>query len=377
MRGTRPVWAHLQQAVRAASGNGLRRAARRGRGGRADDGPAATPLQWSTVPRLSSLALARATLDRATERRRDPDWVAARWADRRARAVPVLAGKVPVTDDLTSLAYVSPAAIDALGGSGSSGTVGDVSPGADAGERYFLGLDTDDVPYFAVALTGDPDDLDLDVLLDSTPTVKVGWAGLREVGGTLPDRDAGVVVHAVALVNWHAAHPHCARCGALTRPTDGGHVRRCPECETQHFPRTDPAIIVLVTDADDRCLLGRQGSWPAGRFSTLAGFVEPGEPLEHAVAREVHEETGIEVVDAEYAGSQPWPFPSSLMLGFFARAISTRIKVDEEEIVEARWLSRADLKAAVESGDLLLPSEVSIARRLIEEWYGSPLSGSW
>lgn len=374
MQGSRSVWAHVRRGAGRRPGTAGGTVARIGPRGRADDEPAAAPLQWSTVPRLSSLALARATLDRATERRRDPDWVAARWADQRARAVPVLAGKVPVTDDLTSLVYVSPAAIDSLVG---AGEVGDAGAGADAEERYFLGLDTDDVPYFAVALTGEPDDLDLDVLLDGPPTVKVGWAGLREVGGTLPDRDAGVVVHAIALVNWHAAHPHCARCGALTRPTDGGHVRRCPECETQHFPRTDPAIIVLVTDADDRCLLGRQGSWPAGRFSTLAGFVEPGEPLEHAVAREVHEETGIDVVDAEYAGSQPWPFPSSLMLGFFARAISTRIKVDEEEIVEARWLSRADLKAAVESGELLLPSEVSIARRLIEAWYGSPLSGSW
>ncbi|MFD2079399.1 NAD(+) diphosphatase [Actinopolymorpha cephalotaxi] len=334
------------------------------------------------MPRLSSLALARATLDRATERRRDPDWVAALWADPRARAVPVLAGKVPVSDDLTSLVYVGPAVLDSLAVVGAgAGTPDDPAGGADpaasAGERYFLGLDSDDVPYFAVALAGDPGDPDLDALLGGPAAVKVGWAGLREVGGTLPDRDAGVVVHAVALVNWHAAHQHCARCGARTRPTDGGHVRRCPDCETQHFPRTDPAIIVLVTDADDRCLLGRQGSWPVGRFSTLAGFVEPGEPLEHAVAREVHEETGIDVVDAEYAGSQPWPFPSSLMLGFFARAISTDIKVDEEEIVEARWLSRADLRAAVESGDLLLPGEVSIARRLIETWYGSPLSGSW
>ncbi|MET9022057.1 NAD(+) diphosphatase [Actinopolymorpha sp. NPDC004070] len=325
------------------------------------------------MPRLSSLALARATLDRATERRHDPDWVDARWADPLARVVPVLAGKVPVSDDLTSLVYVSPAALESFGGTGQGG---DADARADAEERYFLGLDEDGVPYFAVGFAGTPEDLDLDVLLDRPPT-KVGWAGLREVGGTLPDRDAGVVVHAVALVNWHAAHQHCARCGARTRPTDGGHVRRCPECETQHFPRTDPAIIVLVTDADDRCLLGRQGSWPVGRFSTLAGFVEPGESLEHAVAREVHEEAGIHVVDAEYAGSQPWPFPSSLMLGFFARAISTDIKVDEEEIVEARWLSRADLLAAVESGELLLPSEVSIARRLIETWYGSPLSGSW
>ncbi|HZC25891.1 MAG TPA: NAD(+) diphosphatase, partial [Actinopolymorphaceae bacterium] len=293
------------------------------------------------------------------------------------------------------------------------------SAGVTPQERYLLGLDSDGVPYFAVPGTDRPDGTNqapgtqsADTRLADTqpvdtqaagnqspgnqpagnqsddtqsagtrpngnPPERVRMAGLREAGGLLSDRDAGVFVHAVALANWHAAHPCCARCGTRTAPTDGGHVRRCPSCGAEHFPRTDPAIIVLVADADDRCLLGRQARWPEKRFSTLAGFVEPGEPLEHAVAREVHEETGIEVVDPVYAGSQPWPFPSSLMLGFFARAVTTQIKVDEEEIEEARWLSRAELTAAVDSGELLLPGKVSIARRLIESWYGAELSGDW
>ncbi|WP_237742696.1 NAD(+) diphosphatase [Actinopolymorpha alba] len=306
------------------------------------------------MPRLSQLALARSTLDRATERRANAAWVAERWSDPRCRVLVIVDGKAPASEDGSALVYVSPASVEAAG--------------APSDERYLLGLDTDGVPYFAVHGTGEADGEGQDGRR---------LIGLREAGGLVSDRDAGVFVHAMALVNWHAAHPRCARCGTATEPTDGGHVRRCPSCGTQHFPRTDPAIIVLVSDDADRCLLGRQPSWPTGRFSTLAGFVEPGEPLEHAVVREVREETGIEVVDPVYAGSQPWPFPSSLMLGFFARAVTTEIKVDEEEIAEARWLSRAELRAAVESGELLLPGRVSIARRLIEAWYGEELPGDW
>ncbi|MEQ4207770.1 NAD(+) diphosphatase [Actinopolymorpha sp. B17G11] len=306
------------------------------------------------MPRLAELALARSTLDRATERRRNAAWVDARWADPRCRVLVVVDGEVPVTDDATALLFTTPEELD------------DPQPPE---ERYLLGLDSEGVPYFAVPGP-----------TPAEPNSSAGGsrrAGLRDAGAILSDRDSGLFVHAVALVNWHAAHPCCARCGAATRPTAGGHVRRCPSCGAEHFPRTDPAIIVLVFDEDDRCLLGRQPSWPVGRFSTLAGFVEPGEPLEHAVAREVDEETGIKVVDPEYAGSQPWPFPSSLMLGFFARAVTTQIKVDEEEIAEARWLSREELRTAIDSGELLLPGKVSIARRLIETWYGEELPGSW
>ena len=160
-----------------------------------------------------------------------------------------------------------------------------------------------------------------------------------------------------------------------------GHVRRCPACGAEHFPRTDPAVIMLVTDDAGRALLGHNPQWPPNRFSTLAGFVEPGESAEQAVVREIEEESGVDVVDVRYLGSQPWPFPSSLMLGFTARALDPdAVHVDGEEIHEARWFSPDDLRAAVASGEVLFPPSVSIARRLIEHWYGGPIPdgrGSW
>jgi len=288
------------------------------------------------VPRLERLALSRATVDRATEHRTDPAFLEKAWADPRASVIVVRDGRAPVSDDRAHLRFL-PAA-----------ELGDVA------ERYFLGIDQEGVPYFAVRDQAGPEG---------------PWAGLREIGGLLDDRDAGLLVHAQALANWHAAHGHCARCGAPTSPAEGGHVRRCPECGADHFPRTDPAIIVLVTDDRDRCLLGHGAHWPPGRFSTLAGFVEPGESLEHAVVREVREESGVIVTDPTYAGSQPWPFPSSLMLGFFARAVTTDIRVDGLEVTEARWFTREELGAAFESGQVLPPPGVSIARRLIEAWF--------
>lgn len=181
------------------------------------------------------------------------------------------------------------------------------------------------------------------------------------------------MVHAVALENWQRLHRFCSRCGERTVIAAAGHIRRCPACGAEHYPRTDPAVIMLVTDDQDRALLGRQVHWPEGRFSTLAGFVEPGESIEQSVAREVFEEAGVTVGEVEYIASQPWPFPSSLMLGFMARATSAEINVDGEEIEEARWFSREDLKAAFESGEILPPFGISIAARLIELWYGKPL----
>jgi NAD+ diphosphatase len=194
----------------------------------------------------------------------------------------------------------------------------------------------------------------------------------------LNDRETGIAVNVVGLSNWHAVHTHCANCGEHTVVVEAGHVRECPECGLHHFPRSDPAIIVLVTDDQDRALLGRSPNWPPGRFSTLAGFVEPGESLEAAVRREVLEESGVVIGDdVYYAGSQPWPMPSSLMLGFYARATGFDIEVDEDEIVDARWFSRDDLRAAIEAGDVAVPGSISISRRLIEGWYGEELSGSW
>jgi NAD+ diphosphatase len=154
-----------------------------------------------------------------------------------------------------------------------------------------------------------------------------------------------------------------------------GHSRRCTSDGSEHFPRCDPAVIMLVTDPGDRCLLARNAQWPKGRVSVLAGFVEPGESAEQAVAREVREETGVIVSSVRYAASQPWPMPHSLMLGFRADAVTTQISVDAEEIEEAGWYSRDDLRNALVEGDLLMPPSLSISRWLIETWYGAALPG--
>ncbi len=203
-------------------------------------------------------------------------------------------------------------------------------------------------------------------------------AGLREAAALLNDRDAGLFTHAVALANWHATHTHCPRCGTPTVTVAAGHAQRCPADGSEHFPRIDPAVIMLVTDPDDRCLLARNRRWPERRVSILAGFVEPGESAEQAVAREVGEETGIVVTRVRYAGSQPWPMPQSLMLGFRASAAAElELQVDDDEIAEAHWYSREDLRSALAAREILLPPPVSIAHRLIESWYGEELPGVW
>jgi NAD+ diphosphatase len=201
------------------------------------------------------------------------------------------------------------------------------------------------------------------------------WAGLRDLATVLDDRDAELATEALALGNWHARHPRCPRCGAETEPVQAGWARRCVADDSLHFPRTDPAVIVLVTDDDDRVLLGSNALWEQRRFSLLAGFVEPGESLEAAVVREIGEEAGVAVDRVEYVASQPWPFPASIMLGFTARVAAgadpaTAIP-DGEEILQLRWLSRADLVAARD--DVVLPGPSSIARWLLERWFGGPL----
>lgn len=200
-----------------------------------------------------------------------------------------------------------------------------------------------------------------------------GWAGFREVATELPATDAGIFIEASAISNWHDTHRHCPRCGAATDVEQGGWVRRCPEDRSEHFPRTDPAIIVTVIGPDDRVLLGGSGAWDAKRYSTLAGFVEPGESLEQAVIREVGEEVGVTVHSPQYLGSQSWPFPASLMLGFTARTEDREATPDGVEVTRARWFSREELQAAVSSGEILISTPASIARALIEHWYGGPI----
>lgn len=199
------------------------------------------------------------------------------------------------------------------------------------------------------------------------------WSSLRVVGATLSARDAGLATAAVALDAWHARHPRCPRCGAVTVATQSGWVRACTVDGSEHYPRTDPAVIMAVVDDADRLLLGHATAWAAHRWSTLAGFVEPGESLENAVRREVLEETGVVVDTVEYRGSQPWPFPASLMLGFRAHARSTDVAVDGVELESAAWFTRAELRDAVASGDVIPPGPSSIARALVEDWFGDRL----
>ena len=385
---------------------------------------------------LGRLALARGALDRAAHRRHDTQWLSRAWADPRTRVLIIEDGQVLVRFSAGegdggpadggwagrvggSGADGGSADAGRAGGSGAEGgSGGDVSSGAEGssggdvnsgaeggsagadqaelilvspaespdGPRILLGVDAAGVAYFAVP--GPLPDEGLFSGPGQVPgpgrgtTPAAVRTGLREVGALLGDRDAGLFTHAVALANWHATHEHCPRCGARTRLAAAGHTRLCPQDGSEHFPRVDPAVIMLVLDPADRCILARNQKWPMKRVSILAGFVEPGESVEQAVAREVREEVGISVGEFRYLGSQPWPMPQSLMLGFSARAIEDAqrdqpIRVDDDEIAEARWYSRDDLRAAIEAGDILLPPPVSIAHRIIAAWYGAPLPRAW
>ena len=200
------------------------------------------------------------------------------------------------------------------------------------------------------------------------------WAGLRSAAPVLDEAEAALLTEAIALANWHDASAFCARCGSTTSIEQAGWARRCDREGNLHFPRTDPAVIVLVTDDDDRVLLGSNALWEQHRFSLLAGFVEPGESLEQTVVREIGEEAGIRVDRVAYAGSQPWPLPASLMLGFTARVAADATAVarpDGVEILELRWFTRAELAEA--TAEIALPGETSIARWLLERWYGGPI----
>jgi NAD+ diphosphatase len=208
------------------------------------------------------------------------------------------------------------------------------------------------------------------------------WGDLRLLGAEFSVRDAGLFTEALAIANWHTSYGFSPRSGYASIPDAAGWTRREPESGAESFPRTDAAIIVGITDDDDRMLLGSNAMWEKNRFSLLAGFVEPGESLEAAVIRETFEESGVRVVDPVYQGSQPWPFPASLMLGFRARVApgtSTVGRPDGEEILELRWFGREDLAAGSASGEIRLPGSTSIARAIIDDWYGGALpdGGKW
>ncbi len=303
------------------------------------------------APGSTDIALSVRTHDRVGERRVDEEWLEATWRLPTTRIVPIAVTSVPVTEPPEDGGVDTGPAV--------RWQTADVLPSD--GLRVFLG-ETEGVPHFALVVPEPIDD--------------GRWASLRQVVHSLREPDAGLLVHAVALAEWHASHRFCPRCGGRLTPTVAGHVLVCDQCGRQQFPRSDPAVIMMVTDGD-RALLGRSPSWPEGRYSTLAGFVDPGESLEEAVVREVAEETAVRVTDVTYFGNQPWPFPQSLMVGFFARAVSTEISVDGAELSDARWFTRDQMRAETEAGTLVLPGGISISRSLVEAWYGGPLPGSW
>ena len=223
---------------------------------------------------------------------------------------------------------------------------------------YFLGV-KDSKPFFVRHLPSDHQ-------------VAGDFKTLREVGALLSAQDIGLAVHAQSVANWHKKHPRCAICGEKTLVALAGSIRRCPADQSEHYPRTDSAIIVLVKDEDDRILLGRQKVWPKNRFSTFAGFVEPGESFENCVTREVMEEAGVALTEINYLGSQPWPFPASLMIAFEAITTTPELaRPDGDEIEEIRWFTRSDMKDAIAQKTLILPLEISVARQMIKAWYGA------
>ena len=302
---------------------------------------------------LPHVALSAHAHDRHGDLRRDEAWLEERWHDPATRVLVISGARLRPVDG--AVAWVPSAEAPA------------------GGLRLLLG-ERDGVEHFALLV--DPSE---------APGEREDWVPLRSVVMGLVDdtiEDGPLVMHAIGMAEWHAATTFCPRCGDRLEARQAGHVLHSPRCGRDQFPRSDPAVIMLVTDGEpgspeERALLGRSPAWPAGRFSTLAGFVEPGETMEDAVRREVAEETGVQVGEVAYFGSQPWPMPASLMVGFTGRALSTQVDVDGSEIEAAGWYTREDLRTQSEAGTLVLPSGVSISRSLIEDWYGGTLTGQW
>ena len=289
-------------------------------------------------------------LDRASHLRKDAEWLGERLAHASSRFVLVWRGHNLIASYESAepaAVFLPPDSIDA--------------PGKDA---VLLGIE-EECAYFALDLSAM--EAPLDIVRAAPPSA---FIDLRRVGPLLPRQHGSLLAFARGMAYWHQRHRFCGVCGRATRSEEAGHVRRCtnPACDASHIQRTDPAEIMLVHQGGERCLLGRQAAWPPGMHSTLAGFVEPGESLEEAVAREVFEETRIELGSVTYHSSQPWPFPASLMLGFHAEARTTEITVDKAELDDARWYERAWLLAHQDDEHFRLPRRDSIARRLLEDW---------
>ena len=329
-------------------------------------------MTWTRLP------LSRSTVERGAERRGDPTLIPGLLDDARTRVLMVRGALVrvrdgPVRDGPVGDGPVGDGPVLDLRGPGELGArVGEV-------ERWLYLGSQDDVGYLATVLRdGAVADGVVGSAAGAGSAAGTGsaadedreadrWASLRDVGAALSDRDAGLATTAVGLAAWHRSMVHCPRCGADLLVEESGWLLRCPLDASAHYPRTDPAVIVALVDASDRLLLAHATQWSPLRFSNVAGFVEPGESAEQAVRREVAEETGVLVGAVTYLGSQPWPFPASLMLAFGATAETTEVTADGVELSEARWFTRAGLSDDVDAGRVTLPGRASIARVMIED----------
>lgn len=288
-------------------------------------------------------------LDRQSERRGKGDWISKCLLEPETRLLPVCGQRNLIRQDEAATAVMlSPSEAQEWLSSGAL--------------TVFLGVMADR-SYFAFEAPCQ-EELGADGLNEYGT-----FDNIRTIGAMLPASDAGLLAYARGMIHWHREHRHCGACGTRTKVRQAGHLRVCSSlrCGREHFPRTDPAIIVRV-DHGDRCLLGRQDKWPRLWFSVLAGFVEPGESLEAAVRREVLEETGVRVSEVIYHSSQPWPFPASLMVGFTARAASDALVINAAELHVARWFTRDELREGLAGNDVRLPPPISISRRLIDDW---------
>lgn len=301
------------------------------------------------------VALAATPHERVAEHRADDAWLRRAWSDPDTRVLRVAGARIcPVEGEIPWVPSAELPAVD-----------------DDAAVRVLLG-ERDGRVWFAQ-------------ILPSAYAEGEGWVGIRDLLPHLAAADvtdAPFVFHAIGIAEWLRATHFCPRCGGSLEVRLAGHELECTQCHRHQFPRTDPAVIMAITHGDpgapdEELLLGRQASWPEGRYSTLAGFLEPGETLEDAVRREVAEETGIVVAEVVYFGNQPWPLPASLMVGFRGRAVSHDILVDGVEMQDARWITRAAMRDETLAGTLVLPGGVSMSRSLVEDWYGGPLPGSW
>lgn len=291
------------------------------------------------------------TIDRIQARQGNERWIEEQLADPTTRFVPVWhAQNLFDQDALPHALFLSRA---------------EIAPLVDPAQSPILLGEVGGHLYFAVDV---PDEATLPPHLAESGT----FLDLRNIGALIGQWEGALLAYAKAMVHWHRQNRFCGVCGSPTVSDSGGHRRLCtdPRCGQAQFPRTDPAIIVLVTSGE-RCLLGRQAIWAAGRYSTIAGFVEPGESLEDAVVREVLEETGIQTCEVSYCSSQPWPFPTSLMVGFYAHGINEEIHLNDGELEDARWFTRDEIQSGLEAGTFHLPSLVSISYRLIEGWFNA------